>query len=502
MMGQKEGTGPWWPVTGAVRLYQSRDWQVSGGGAIAAPRGFVRLAPVAVAAAQTPRFSLVVDLGEELFSASWWRGTATLALMAATLGLITPWPAPLPGGNPDQVSDEQQAQLTALGIAPPRIGGLSGGRMAASARVETLIAAPERAHVEMSVRIGANDRIGSLLVRIGAMPADAARVAQLVQAQAPRGIAPGTSIFIRLGRKGAAGQRPIERVALRVGLDLDLAIDASSGGFVATATPIAIDATPRRIRGRVGDGLYWSLRAAGVAPATAGDYLKALATQIDLGSELGASDRFDLIVANRRAATGDSEAGTLLYAAIERLGGRPIRLMKWSVGGRSDWYEASSLQAVSASAMLWPVSAPVTSEFGMRYHPILHFARMHMGMDFGARWGTPIFAPADGQVTAAGWAGGYGQQVRLAHGGGIGTSFSHMSRMVVEPGMLVHQGQVIGYVGTTGLSTGPHLHYETYLNGVAVNPRSVRLASAPTADPGALAAFRARLKALLQSAKG
>lgn len=484
-------------------MYQSRDWQVAGGAAFAAPRGFVRLAPAAVAAAvDAPRFRLAVDLGEELFSANWWRGAATLALMAATLGAITPWPAPLPGGNAGLVSDEQQTQLTALGIAPARSGGLSGGRMAASARVETLIAAPERAHVQLSVRIGGGDRIGPLLARIGAVPADAARVAQLIEAQAPHGFAPGTAIDIRLGRKGAAGQRPIERVALRASLDLNLAIDAVGGGFVATATPIAVDATPRRIRGRVGDGLYWSLRAAGVAPATAGDYLKALATQIDVGSELTANDRFDLIIANRRTATGDSEAGALLYAGIERIGGRPVQLMKWSVGGRNDWYEASSLQAVSSSAMLWPVNAPITSEFGMRYHPILHFARMHKGMDFGARWGTPIIAPADGQVTAAGWAGGYGQQVRLAHGGGIGTSFSHMSRMVVSPGMLIHQGQVIGYVGTTGLSTGPHLHYETYVNGVAVNPRGVRLASAPAADPGALSAFRARLKALMQSAKG
>ena len=152
--------------------------------------------------------------------------------------------------------------------------------------------------------------------------------------------------------------------------------------------------------------------------------------------------------------------------------------MKWTVGGRNGWYEAASLTPVS-SAFAWPVNAPITSNFGMRYHPILHFARMHRGMDFGARWGTPITASADGQVSRAGWAGGYGQQVRIAHAGGIATSYSHMSRMVVAPGSLVHQGQLIGYVGTTGLSTGPHLHYETYRNGVSVNPRSVQFAAAP-----------------------
>ena len=112
----------------------------------------------------------------------------------------------------------------------------------------------------------------------------------------------------------------------------------------------------------------------------------------------------------------------------------------------------------------------------MRYHPILHFARMHKGIDFGAAWGSPIVAAADGQVAAAGWAGGYGRQVRIAHAGGIATSYSHMSSMVVAPGSLVRQGQLIGYVGSSGLSTGPHLHYEVHRTAQAVNPLSVRFA--------------------------
>jgi murein DD-endopeptidase MepM/ murein hydrolase activator NlpD len=134
----------------------------------------------------------------------------------------------------------------------------------------------------------------------------------------------------------------------------------------------------------------------------------------------------------------------------------------------------------------------------MRYHPILHFARMHKGIDFGASWGTPIVvATADGQVSRTGWAGGYGRQVRIAHAGGLTTSYSHMSRMVVEPGMLVRQGQLIGYVGSSGLSTGPHLHYEVLKDGTAVNPMSVRMAAAPAVDPSMTEAIKARLKALL-----
>ena len=464
-----------------------------------APRGFGRLAPD-VAQPKAP-FTLTVDLAEEMLSPRWWRGASTLAAMVACLSLLAPAPEPLlDDGEP--VGSDQAQGLADLGVSPASSGSRSGGRMAASPAVEPLLEAPERAQVDLSIRLGAGDRLGAMLMRIGAQSSDAAKVAGLIAAHAHGPLPAGTAIAIRMGRKGAAGLRPIERVALRAGLSLDLVIEAdTSGGFSAVATPIATDNRPRRIRGAVGDGLYWSLRAAGVEPGTAGDYLKALATQIDVGADLAPADRFDLIVANRRASTGENEVGPLLYAGNERMGGRPIQLLKWSVGGKSDWYEAGSLRQVS-TAFAWPVNAPVTSNFGMRYHPILHFARMHRGMDFGARWGSPITASADGQVTRAGWAGGYGQQVRIAHSGGIATSYSHMSRMVVEPGMLVRQGQLIGYVGTTGLSTGPHLHYETYRNGVAVNPRSVQFAAAPVADSGALAAFRARLRSLLTKAKG
>ena len=104
-----------------------------------------------------------------------------------------------------------------------------------------------------------------------------------------------------------------------------------------------------------------------------------------------------------------------------------------------------------------------------------------------------------GGANEAGWAGGYGRQVRIDHGSGIVTSYSHMSRMLVSPGSAVRQGQVIGYVGSSGLSTGPHLHYETYRNGVAVNPLSVRFTSAAAVDAAEAQRFKARLAQLLKT---
>jgi murein DD-endopeptidase MepM/ murein hydrolase activator NlpD len=147
--------------------------------------------------------------------------------------------------------------------------------------------------------------------------------------------------------------------------------------------------------------------------------------------------------------------------------------------------------------MMWPVAGRITSGFGYRVHPILRFSRFHSGVDFGAGWGTPIVAAADGQVVGAGWHGGYGRQVRIAHGGGIVTSYSHMSQIAAEPGSLVRAGQVIGYVGSSGFSTGPHLHYEVLANGRPVNPLSVRFESVQIIDTRVADAVKARLKALL-----
>jgi len=441
---------------------------------------------------------LIVDLAEEPLSRRWWRGAATLTLLCATVAVLAPTPfEPLPAASPDRVGSVEAEQFREIAIAPLAAGSGTGGRMAANSLVEPLAQAPDRPTIELFARLGSGDTIAQLLSRAGVGYAEAGQAARLIQSAAPGRIAPGTSVSIRLGRKSPGGVRPVERIALRAGLDLNLTVTGGASGLQLSTSRIAVDSTPLRVSGRVGDGLYWSLRASGVSPQAAGEYLRALATQIDVGGDVGPNDRFDLIFANRRAATGESQEGPLLYAAIDRMAGGDIRLMKWTLDGRVDWMDVNGAGR-QVSSSIWPVAARITSTFGMRYHPILHFGRMHKGIDFGAHYGQPIVATADGQVMRAGWAGGYGRQVRLAHGGGMGTSYSHMSRIIVEPGTLVRQGQVIGYVGSTGLSTGPHLHYEVYRNGVAVNPRGVKFGSSAVLAGGELARFKARLGELMK----
>jgi murein DD-endopeptidase MepM/ murein hydrolase activator NlpD len=139
----------------------------------------------------------------------------------------------------------------------------------------------------------------------------------------------------------------------------------------------------------------------------------------------------------------------------------------------------------------------VTSSYGMRRHPILGFSRMHQGVDFAAREGAPVLASADGIVTQAGIEGGYGNLIRIRHAGGWATGYAHLSSYApgVAVGAAVTRGEVIGFVGHTGLATGPHLHFEVSLAGVKLDPMTTPFGGAPTADrhDGAYARLRPAL---------
>jgi murein DD-endopeptidase MepM/ murein hydrolase activator NlpD len=462
---------------------------------------------IAVAGPRAPSFGrrkkrlrdidLIVDLAEEPLSPRWCGGVATLSALFALIAVIAPAPfEPLPASLAGRVGSAEAKQYRDIAVAPLASGSGTGTRMAANSLVQPLSEAPDRPFVELFARLGNGDSIDRMLGRNGVSYAEAAMAARLIAATAPGGLKPGTSFSIRLGRRSPSGLRPIERIMLRASLDTVVTVTGTAEGLIVGLAKVAVDNRPLRIRGRVGDGLYWALRASGVSPQAAGEYLRAIGSQIDVGDAIAPDDRFDLILANRRTATGESQEGPLLYAAMKRTGGANVRLMKWSLNGRTDWVDANGAGRQVAT-MAWPVAGRITSGFGLRVHPILRFARMHRGIDFGAGHGAPIVAAADGQVTASGWSGGYGRQVRIAHGGGIATTYSHMSRLVAEPGSFVRQGQLIGYVGSSGLSTGPHLHYEVHRNGAAVNPLSVRLGSRALLEGPELARFKAHLAKLM-----
>ena len=343
--------------------------------------------------------------------------------------------------------------------------------------------------------LGQGDSFGRMLQRAGVGAGEAERIAALVAATVPLGeIGPGTQFDLTLGRRAQPGTpRPVDSLDFRARFDLGLAIARKDGALTLQEKPIAVDGTPLRITGRIGASLYRSARAAGAPLKAIQQYLQTIDQHISLESDVAPDDRFDMIVDYKRSAMGESETGALLYAGLEHAGKPRLQLLRW--GKEGQFYEASGI-GQGQVRQIAPVAGRMTSPFGLRRHPILGYTRMHAGIDFGAGYGSPIFAVSDGLVTFAGRHGGHGNYVRLGHGGGLGSGYGHMSRIAVSPGSSVRAGQVIGYVGSSGLSTGPHLHFEVYRDGRPINPLSVSFTGRAEVNHEQLAAFKARLAAL------
>jgi murein DD-endopeptidase MepM/ murein hydrolase activator NlpD len=251
----------------------------------------------------------------------------------------------------------------------------------------------------------------------------------------------------------------------------------------------------RRFTGRVGPDLSASLLAAGVPERQGREYVWLLGKAIRIGDGLSVDDKFDLVVQRNP----DGSLGQLLYAGMDRIARADVELMKWTDGRQVIWVNADGVGGEGDQAMRMPVNGRLTSGFGERFHPILGYHRFHAGLDLAAAAGTPIVAAADGKVVSAGWAGGYGRMVAVVHAGGIETKYGHMSRIAAFAGEAVHRGDVIGYVGSSGLSTGPHLHFEVMKNGRPVDPRTVKeIRGGPGQLDGAkLVAFQNQLRQIL-----
>ena len=198
--------------------------------------------------------------------------------------------------------------------------------------------------------------------------------------------------------------------------------------------------------------------------------LVAAALLILPGPALANDGPFNTAFATAGSAEVADDGPRITIGRDQDLVGQPIDIVAASRAAlAAGKVSAAGLRGSRPSGM--PVSARyMTSGFGGRFHPLLGGYRQHAGVDLAAASGSPIYATSDGVVSNAGWAGGYGLLVQLNHGGGMESRYAHMSQVAVSAGQQVRKGQVIGYVGSTGRSTGPHLHYEVRVNGAAIDP--------------------------------
>lgn len=348
------------------------------------------------------------------------------------------------------------------------------------------------------ILVGPDGSLRAALFRAAVAPGDIDRIiAETTQAGMGEKVAAGRPIdLVFAGRTADDAYRALQAVSFSPRMDISISLGRVDGQLIGRAVTVPIDHTPLRVYGTFGADARASLIGAGLTSPAADEYLRVLAGHVDVRT-LVQGDRFDAVVEQDVAPSGEKHLGGLMYAGLYQGNGIDLQLSQWTLNGKLRWYDAEEATQ-SHDNVQRPVPGVVSSNYGSRFHPILGYTRMHKGLDFKAGYGTPILAVQTGWVRAAGWnSGGYGNQVELTHGAGLATTYSHMSQVVARQGTLVRQGDVIGYVGATGLATGPHLHYELHQNGYAIDPSSVRFTVGPQLRGVDLAGYQARLNALL-----
>ena len=287
--------------------------------------------------------------------------------------------------------------------------------------------------------------------------------------------------------------------------------ERDTGGWNAAVETIAWRAEPMRIGGSIEASLYDALDASvpdDSLPSAdrirlAWDLADVFAWQVDFSRDVQPGDRFRVVFERLVSPNGEARLGRILASDLE-IGGRRLTAFRFdSAGSASSLFDADG-NSLRRAFLRAPVEfRRISSQFARgRRHPILGTFRRHEGTDYAANRGTPVMAAGNGTVLRAGRAGGYGNLVELRHRSGITTRYAHLRGFArgIRAGARVSQGQVVGYVGATGLASGPHLHYEFRVNGVARDSRRVDLGNGEPLPPSRRAAFereRDRLVALL-----
>lgn len=251
-------------------------------------------------------------------------------------------------------------------------------------------------------------------------------------------------------------------------------------GFIASKKEKVLSIDTRQATGVISDSLYMAGVRAGLPVPVLIELIHAYSWDVDFQRDIRKDDSFAVLYETMQDSDGNTVAyGDVLYASIN-LSGTNLPIYRYTTTeGTTDYFDDRGRSA-KKTLMRTPIDgARLSSGFGNRKHPILGYNKMHKGVDFAAPTGTPIYAAGDGVIDYAGWNGGYGKYVRIRHNGEYATAYAHMKSIKkgIGKGKRVKQGQVIGYLGSTGRSTGPHLHYEILKNKKQVNPMKVKMPS-------------------------
>lgn len=296
----------------------------------------------------------------------------------------------------------------------------------------------------------------------------------------PNQLLAGNKIDIIIEKSSATNKNIIVKFSVPITKSTTIAITRDEDNKI-TSKKIITKLYKRKILSEniIKKNLYSSAMEANINPDTIIEFARIFGFEIDFQRDIRKNDYFKIVYEKYFDENGEFiKSGSILYAHMS-VNGREITLYEFGNDKNYGYFDVNG-KSIEKALMKTPINgARLSSSFGMRKHPISGFNKMHQGTDFAAPMGTPIIASGSGTITRAKWCGGGGNCIKIKHNSTYETIYAHMKSFAkgIKVGKKIRQGQIIGYVGSTGISTGPHLHYEVIINGKKVNSQKLNLPS-------------------------
>ncbi len=336
--------------------------------------------------------------------------------------------------------------------------------------------------LDAQYRVERGDTFKEVLLRAGVSSEDADRAIQaLGGVYDPRKLKPGMEVFLQLQPQRKNRPPALLSIDFVADPETDVSVLREGDGTFSAMT-YDRQLAPKLTYGQatITSSVYEAGRDAGIPSGILSSLVNLYSFDVDFQRDVQPGDSFEILYQRMTDETGASVMDGEVVLASMTLSGVKTTFYRFKTNsGYSDYFDPNG-QSAQKSLMRTPTDAArISSGFGARKHPILGFTLMHRGIDFAAPPGTPVYAAGDGVIEKAGWAGAYGKYIRIRHNGNYKTAYAHLRGFAggIKEGVRVKQRQVIGYIGSTGRSTGPHLHYEVMRDGTQVNPQSLRLAA-------------------------
>ena len=331
---------------------------------------------------------------------------------------------------------------------------------------------------EVQYLIKNNDSIEKILNKLGINKNDIKAISNNLKQKKLTNIYAGRELFLVL-KKLEDGSKTVVNLVYPVNNTLKIEIRKSQNNFIVKENILKLYKKEVVVKNEIKNNLYSAAVEVGAEPNIIIEFARIFGFEVDFQRDIRKGDWFEILYERFEDDNNKvQDTGKIIYASMF-VNGNEINLYRFNDGVDIGFYDIKG-KSIVKSLMKTPINgARLSSSYGMRKHPILGYNKMHRGTDFAAPAGTPIMASGSGKITRARWCGGGGNCVKIKHNSTYETIYAHMKSFAkgIREGKRVKQGQIIGYVGSTGMSTGPHLHYEVVVNGKKVNSQKLKLPS-------------------------